>query len=148
MQKFINICLVVCLSLNFSYQVNAKSIEGAYKQYGTKLESLIQKPKSFKGKTVYLHGEFHSYSTIALDYPKAYRSSKKYIGIVLARPDKKNIPLVELKLAVPLTQFKDADNSPEHGDEIYLKARVFEVALGEPWLDISQVTVIKTEDED
>jgi hypothetical protein len=73
------------------------------------------------------------------------REAKSYIGIVLARPDHKQIPLVELKLAVKLDIFKNAEErlSLEQGDTLKLSGRVFEVALGEPWLDITSIEVVK-----
>ena len=81
-----------------------------------------------------------------LDYKPAFRSSKDFIGMVLSRPDQKQIPLVELKLAAPLKTFKEEDISVEHGDVVRLKAKVFAVALGEPWLEVQDIEVLEGEE--
>ena len=86
-------------------------------------------------------GEFNSFSTLPLDYEKAMRSSKDYIGLVLSRPDQPDIPLVELKLAAALKMFKDNSINIEHGNKVILKAKVYAIALGEPWLEVDNIEV-------
>jgi hypothetical protein len=110
-----------------------------------KIKDIVANPKAYKGKKVKFLGDFYSFSSLPLDYPPAMREAKNYIGIVLARPDHKQIPLVELKLAVKLDIFKNAEErlSLEQGDTLRLSGRVFEVALGEPWLDITSIEVVK-----
>jgi len=114
--------------------------DGAY----TKLKDLVANPKAYKGKRVKLLGDFYSFSSLPLDYPPAMRDAKSYIGIVLARPDQKQVPLVELKLAVKLDMFKNMEEELNlaQGDTLKINARVFEVALGEPWLDVSSIEVV------
>ncbi len=104
---------------------------------------LLSEPLKFKGRRVSLEGEFYSFSTLPLDYKEAMRSSKDYVGIVIARPDHKKIPLVELKMAVPIKLFKDDEvlSGLEHGDMIRVEGKVFAVALGEPWLDVSELRI-------
>lgn len=109
----------------------------------TPLVDLVSAPNKFIGKKVLLSGEFYAFSTLPLDYDKAMRSSKEYIGIVLTRPDHKEIPLVELKLAVPLKFFKEKEINIEHGDQLALSGKIFAVELGEPWLDIEEIEVTK-----
>ncbi len=111
------------------------------KEPSVPLKNIVAEPKKYLGKTVFIEGEFYSFSTLALDYNRAMRSSKDFIGIVLARPDKKEIPLVELKLAAPLKMFKETSLNVEHGNRVTLKAKVFAVALGEPWLDVEEIEV-------
>lgn len=113
------------------------------------LKKLVSKPESQKNKTIDIEGQFYSFSTLPLDYPKAFKSSKDYIGIVLSRPDFKQIPLVELKIAVPIKKFKDKSLSMlEHGDLVHIKAKVYAVALGEPWLEALSMEVQKDNNND
>ncbi len=120
-------------------QLNAAS--NKCKEDTVALVDLVSEPKKFLGKRVVIAGEFNSFSTLPLDYEKAMRSSKDYIGLVLSRPDHSEIPLVELKLAAPLKMFKDNSINIEHGNKVILKAKVFAVALGEPWLDVDSIEV-------
>lgn len=115
--------------------------DGAY----TKIKDLLVSPKAYKGKRVKLMGDFYSYSSLPLDYPPAMREAKNYIGIVLARPDMKQVPLVELKLAFKLETFKNIEDqlNLEQGDTIKISGRVYEVALGEPWVDVASIEVVK-----
>ncbi len=116
--------------------------------------AIVSEPLKFKGKKVILEGEFYSFSTLALDYKAAFRPSKDFVAIVLARPDHPKIPLVELKIAVPIRMFKEDESlsSLEHGDIIRLEAKVFAVALGEAWLDVSELKIktkiTKNEDDE
>lgn len=114
------------------------------KEYVT-LYDLVSKPKKYKNKKVKIEGEFFSFSSLALDYPKAERSSDDYLGILLSRPDKEEIPLVEAKFAFPLKAFrKDEDLSHiEHGDLIHVTGKVFAIELGEPWIDIKSIEIVK-----
>lgn len=111
----------------------------------TDLKELVKSPHDFKGKHLNIEGKFYSFSALALDYPKAMKSSKEYIGIALSRPDVEEIPLVELKLALPLKKFKKDEEfaNIEHGDLIRLRGQVYDVELGEPWLDISSISIIE-----
>ncbi len=115
---------------------------------------LVASPAKYKNKHVALEGEFYAFSTLPLDYKNAMRSSKDYVGIVLTRPDHAKIPLVELKLAVPIKMFKDDEvlSGVEHGDKVRVEGKVFAVALGEPWVDVSELKIkekiAKDEDDD
>lgn len=109
----------------------------------TPLVDLVSEPAKYLGKKIVLEGEFYAFSTLALDYEPAMRNSKDFIGIVLARPDHEEIPLVELKLAAPLKIFKDNSISLEHGHKVLVKGKVYAVALGEPWIDIEEFSVVE-----
>ncbi len=134
---FLN-CLLLILLL---VPQPALTISNKCKEEPVPLSELVSEPKKFLGKRVSISGEFHSFSTLPLDYKNAMRSSKDYIGLVLARPDQKEIPLVELKLAAPLKLFKDNSINIENGNKVTLKCKVFAVALGEPWLDVETIEV-------
>lgn len=109
----------------------------------TALVDLVSEPAKFLGKKIVLEGEFYSFSTLALDYEPAMRSSKDYIGLVLARPDQTEIPLVELKIASSLKYFKDKNINLEHGHKLAIKGKVYAVALGEPWVDVEEISLLE-----
>lgn len=114
------------------------------------LYDLVSTPDKYKRKTVDLEGKFYSFSTLALDYDPVKRSSKDYMGIVLARPDISNIPLVEVKLALALKKFRGHDvlSSVEQGDLIRLRGKVASIALGEPWIDVREIVLVKKVEKD
>lgn len=107
----------------------------------TPLVDLVAEPEKFLGKRISIKGSFYAFGNLPLDYEKAMRSSKDYIGLILARPDQKEIPLVELKIAAPLKLFKDQNINVEHDNEVVLKVKVFAMVLGEPWLDVETIEV-------
>jgi hypothetical protein len=106
------------------------------------LVDLVSDPSKFLGKKIVVEGEFYSFSTLALDYEPAMRTSKDFIGLVLARPDQTEIPLVELKIAASLKSFKEKNINLEHGNKLVIRGKVFAVALGEPWLDVEEISTI------
>lgn len=71
------------------------------------------------------------------------KSSKEYIGIILNRPDMEDIPLVELKISVPLDMFKSKNLSIAHGDKLELNSKVYAIALGEPWLEVRDLEIVE-----
>ena len=136
--RYISACLLL-ITLMMPQQLNALS--GKCKEETVALIDLVASPKKFLGKKLLITGEFNSFSTLPLDYAKAMRSSKDFIGLVLSRPDQTDIPLVELKLAAPLKMFKDNSINLEHGNIVILRAKVYAVALGEPWLEVDSIEV-------
>ena len=135
--RFLSVLLLITLML--PQQLNA--VSNKCKEETVALIDLVADPKKFLGKKVVIEGEFNSFSTLPLDYAKAMRSSKDFIGLVLSRPDQQEIPLVELKLAAPLKMFKDNSINIEHGDVVILRGKVYAVALGEPWLELDSIEV-------
>ena len=116
--------------------------------------SLLEKPQDYIGKKIKFRGKFSSFTTLALDYKPAMRSSKDYISICIFRTDSK-VPLSELKLAYPVKEAKEDQviRELEEGDLIEIYGEVFSAALDEPWVDILQIKVIesapkKTEDKE
>lgn len=108
------------------------------------LESLVARPEEWIGKEVCFKGTFSSFSVLALDYPPALRERKKYVSLTLFRPNTK-IPLGELKLAMKIEDAQKHELLPKvaEGDFVKIKGKVFSAALGEPWIDISQIQVTK-----
>lgn len=139
----VRLILSLIIWLSFSLPMPVQAATPKCNEPVTPLIDLVAQPKKFLGKKVVLKGEFNSFSTLALDYPKAMRSSKDYIGLVLDRPDHGEIPLVELKLAAPLKMFQDNAIELENGKKVLIRGKVFAVALGEPWLEVSQIEIIE-----
>lgn len=106
--------------------------------------SVVASPNKYLNKTVKMQATFDKFSTLGLDYKKALRPSTDYIGILIQRDDviDHDIPLSEMKL------FLKKDLAEKHidlntGDKIEITAKVFSTALGDPWLDISNIVVLK-----
>jgi len=106
---------------------------------------IVQQPKFYLGKNVKFKAKFDKFSTIGLDYKPAFRSSEKFISLLIQRPDVtgNDIPLSELKI------FVDRENAEKNidlnaGDEIELSGYVFSIALGDPWMSVDDFKVLKT----
>lgn len=140
-KSFSKIKIIVALSFLILLSITGVEARNKCKLEPTKLFDLVSKPKDFLNKDLVIEGEFYSFSTIPLDYEKAMRSSKDFIGLILARPDQTEIPLVELKLSAPLEMFKEKNINIEHGDIVSLEAKVYAVALGEPWLEVTGIEI-------
>lgn len=106
--------------------------------------ALLEKPQDYIGKKIKFRGKFSSFTTLALDYKPAMRSSKDFISICIFRPDSK-IPLSELKLAYPVSEAKEEPiiRELEEGDLLEIYAQVFSAALDEPWADILLIKEIE-----
>ncbi|MDA0772320.1 MAG: hypothetical protein O3C63_05195 [Cyanobacteria bacterium] len=136
MRILIALCLAFFLSHSGLVEAKNKCIE----EY-TELVDLVADPEKYLGKKINIKGDFYSFGDLPLDYKKAMRSSKDYIGLILARPDQKDIPLVELKLVAPLKLFKEHNINMENEDQVVFRAKVFAMVLGEPWLDVEEIEV-------
>ena len=106
---------------------------------------IVAQPAFYVGKNVKFQAKFDKFSTLGLDYKPAYRSSEKYITILILRPDIVNhdIPLSELKI------FIDRETAEKHidlnaGDEVEISGTVFSKALGDAWMNVDVFRVIKT----
>jgi len=102
---------------------------------------LVKKPGNFLNKEVKFSAEFDKFSTLGLDYKRAFRDSKDYISFLIKRPDvEKNytIPLSELKL---IFKREEAEKmlDIENGDRVIIKGKVFSTALNDPWVDVYEL---------
>ena len=99
--------------------------------------ALVANPKEFLSKKIIMDGKFDKFSTLGLDYKKAFRDSNTYIGFMIQRDDVKdhNVPLSELKL------FKFVDLNT--GDKISMTGIVFSNALGDAWVDITNIQILQ-----
>lgn len=124
----------------------AKQAQGVNKQIplNTTALAIVSNPSKYLNKTVKIQATFDKFSTLGLDYNKALRKSNDYIGILIQRDDviDHNIPLSEMKLFLKkdlAEKYIDLDT----GDKIEIVAKEFSVALGDPWLDVNSINIIK-----
>ena len=107
--------------------------------------TIVQQPKFYLGKNIKFTAKFDKFSNLGLDYKPAFRSSEKYISLLIQRPDviSNDIPLSELKI------FVERESAEKYidlnaGDEIEVSGHIFSVALGDPWMTVDDFRVIKT----
>ncbi|MDD3237589.1 MAG: hypothetical protein PHV37_05770 [Candidatus Gastranaerophilales bacterium] len=104
---------------------------------------IVASPNKYLNKNVKFEATFDKFSTLGLDYKKAMRSSQNYIGMLIKRDNitDHTVPLSEMKLFMKRT---DAEKyiDLESGDKVSITAKVFSSALGDPWLEINQFTVL------
>ena len=106
--------------------------------------NIVANPDKYLNKTVKMQATFDKFSTLGLDYNKALRPSTKYIGILIQRDDviNHNIPLSEMKLFLT-KELAEKHIDLDTGDKIEIVASVFSTALGDPWLDVKSLNVVK-----
>ena len=96
--------------------------------------SIVDSPKTYLNKTVIMKAKFDKFSTLGLDYKPAF---------MIKRDDTTHdIPLSEMKLFLKrdlAEKFIDLKTD----DEIEIKGKVFSDALGDAWIDVSELKIIK-----
>ena len=107
---------------------------------------MVNNPKPYLNKDIKFKAKFDKYSTLGLDYTPAFRSSEKFITVLIQRNDvlTHNVPLSELKI------FLERSEAEKHidlnsGDEIEVAGHVFSNALGDVWMDAQKFTVINAQ---
>jgi hypothetical protein len=114
-------------------------------------EELVDKPQDYLNKNVKFTGKFFAFSSLALDYKPALRSSKTYLSFLILR-SQSHVPLSELKLALLIPKEKDPENALisvlKDGDTIELSGKEFSTALGEPWVDVHHIKKIGGSSDD
>ncbi len=105
---------------------------------------LVSNPYKYKNRNVRVQGKFDKFSTLGLDYPAAMRPHDKYISFMIQRPDitNHNIPLSELKIFLK-KEMAEKNIDLNTGDEISFEGKIFSTALGDPWMDVDNLKVIK-----
>ena len=105
--------------------------------------AVVNSPKSYLNKTITMKAKFDKFATLGLDYKPALRSSENYISFLIKRDDTTyNIPLSEMKLFLKrdvAEKFIDLKSD----DEVSITGTVFSDALGDAWVDVQNLTVIK-----
>lgn len=105
--------------------------------------AIVNSPKSYLGKNVTMSAKFDKFSTLGLDYKPAFKSSDDYISFLIKRNDTThNIPLSEMKLFLKrdlAEKFIDLKTD----DKIEIRGIVFSDALGDAWIDVSEIKIIQ-----
>ena len=72
------------------------------------------------------------------------RSSSDYIGFLIQRDagDGHNVPLSEMKLFIK-RDYAEKFIELDTGDKIQITGKVFSNALGDPWIDVSKITILQ-----
>ncbi len=106
--------------------------------------SVVAAPQKYLNKTIVMKATFDKFSTLGLDYKKALRSSADYIGFLIQRDDvvDHNVPLSEMKLFIK-RDYAEKFIELDTGDKIEITGKVFSNALGDPWVDVSKITIIQ-----
>ena len=103
--------------------------------------SIVDSPKTYLNKTVIMKAKFDKFSTLGLDYKPAFKSSDDYISFLIKRDDTTHdIPLSEMKLFLK-RELAEKFIDLKTDDEIEIK--VFSDALGDAWIDVSELKIIK-----
>ncbi len=105
-------------------------------------EDLVNKPQEYLNKTVKFDAKFASFSTLALDYKPALRSSRNYLSFLVYRPNN-HVPFSEIKLAMLIPKEKDPEThllqTLKENDLLEITGHVFACPLDEPWLDVLKI---------
>lgn len=105
--------------------------------------SIVNSPKAYLGQTVTIDAKFDKFSTLGLDYKPAFKSSEEYISFLIKRDDTTfDIPLAEMKLFLKREEAEKYIDLKTN-DEIQIIGTVFSDALGDTWIDVSKLTLIK-----
>lgn len=106
--------------------------------------ALVADPKEFLTKKIIMDGKFDKFSTLGLDYKKAFRDSNSYIGFMIQRDDvaDHNVPLSELKLFLK-REYAEKFVDLNTGDKISMTGVVFSNALGDAWVDITNIQILQ-----
>lgn len=132
----------ICVSADVQTKPAPVQVQTAQGIYVNPL-TVVNSPKTYLNKTVIMEAKFDKFSTLGLDYKPAFKSSEDYISFLIKRNDTTfNIPLSELKLFIKRTtaeKFIDLKTN----DELEIKGVVFSDALGDAWVDVSELKITK-----
>lgn len=146
--------VILSLTIGFSLAVFAKEAQAKDLQLAPRIEyvnatfvkpiQIVQNPSKFLNQNIKMNATFDKFSTLGLDYKKALRESKDYIGFLIQRDDvlDHNIPLSEMKLFLK-RDYAEKFIDLETGDRIEITGQVFSDALGDAWIDVNNIAVLK-----
>ena len=105
---------------------------------------VVKYPQKYLNKTITMKATFDKFSTLGLDYKPAMRSSQDYIGILIKRDDviDHNVPLSEMKMFLK-RDLAEKNIDLETDDKVQITGNVFSTALGDPWVDITEIKVLQ-----
>ena len=155
MKKFIYIILTIALFIGPLQGINNTNAQTAIQTKNANVTSyitpvsvnsldVVRSPQKYLNKTITMNSTFDKFSTLGLDYKPAMRSSEKYIGILIKRDDviDHTIPLSEMKLFLK-RDLAEKNINLESDDKIQITGKVFSTALGDPWIDITDIKILQ-----
>ena len=103
---------------------------------------VVKAPNLYLNKAIKMNVVFDKFTTLGLDYNRVKHSGDDYIGFLIQRSDvvDHNVPLSEMKLFLKrdyAEKFAELDT----GDKLEVTGIVFSNALGDPWVDISNIVI-------
>lgn len=105
--------------------------------------AVVNNPRAYLDKTITMSAKFDKFSTLGLDYKPAFKSSDDYISFLIKRDDSSyDIPLSEMKLFIKREEAEKFIDLKTN-DEISITGKVFSDALGDAWVDVSKLTLVK-----
>ena len=115
----------------------------AQQENTTRPLDIVNNPKEFLNKTVVMNAKFDKFSILGLDYKPAFKSSEEYISFLIKRDDTNfDIPLSEMKLFLK-RDVAEKFIEIKTDDEISITGTVFSDALGDAWVDVSNIVITK-----
>ncbi len=143
------LCGNICISAKTPSIANTTQIsvvqKAAPKYIQVKPLDVVAYPQAYLNQNIEMQAIFDKFSTLGLDYSPALKKSEDYIGILIRRDDITDhvMPLSEMKLFLKRTtaeKFIDL----ESGDKIKIQGKVFSAAMSDPWIEITELTVISS----
>jgi len=123
---------------------NIQTTQGIY----VKPLTVVNSPSTYLNKKIIMDAKFDKFSTLGLDYKPAFKSSDNYISFLIKRDDTTfNIPLSEMKLFIK-REMAEKFIDLKTNDEIEIKGTVFSDALGDAWVDVSELKITKKAPEE
>ena len=105
--------------------------------------TVVNLPKEYLNKKIVMNAKFDKFSTLGLDYKPAFKSSEDYISFLIKRDDTNfDIPLSEMKLFLKRSTAEKFIELKTN-DELEIKGTVFSDALGDAWVDVCELKIIK-----
>lgn len=105
--------------------------------------AIVNNPKAYLNQTVVMNAKFDKFSTLGLDYKPAFKSSDDYISFLVKRDDTMyDVPLSEMKLFIKREEAEKFIDLKTN-DEISITGKVFSDALGDAWVDVSKLVLLK-----
>lgn len=105
---------------------------------------VVKNPQKYLNRMIVMNATFDKFSTLGLDYKPAMRDSQTYIGILIKRDDVINntIPLSEMKIFLK-RDLAEKNMTLESDDVVKITGKVFSTALGDPWIDATNISIVK-----
>lgn len=110
---------------------------------------VVVHPEKYLNKDIKIKGQFDKFSTLGLDYKPAYKSSEKFITILIKRDDVINhtVPLSEMKIFLP-RDIAEKHIDLEEGDMIEFDGVMFSNALGDAWIEVKKFSILSKKNKD